>query len=69
VDGDEKGGKGLKDSSLEMAFAELAFSILLESSYEKLSYEKIRRGPFVRNNTEVVCRRHKKLKASNGQNV
>jgi len=39
VDGDEKGGKGLKDSSLEMAFAGLAFSILLKLSYEKLSCE------------------------------
>jgi hypothetical protein len=69
VDGDKKGGKGLKDSSLKMAFAELAFSILLKLSYEKLSFEKMRRGLFVRNNTEVVCRRHKKLKTSKGQNV
>jgi hypothetical protein len=69
VDGDEKVGKGLKDSSLGIAFAELAFSIMLKLSYEKLSYEKMQRGLFVRNNTEVVCRRHKKLKTSNDQNV
>jgi hypothetical protein len=53
VDGDEKGGKGLKDSSLEMAFAELAFSILLKLSYEKLSCEKMRRGLIVRNKLYV----------------
>jgi hypothetical protein len=66
VNGDEIEGKGLKYSSLEMAFAELTFSILLRLSYEKL---KVRRRLFVRNNEEVVCRRHKRLKTSNGQNV
>jgi hypothetical protein len=66
VNGDEIEGRGLKYSSLEMAFAELTFSILLKLSYEKL---KVQRRLFVRNNTEVVCIRYKRLKTSNGLNV
>jgi hypothetical protein len=56
VNGGDKGGKELKYSSLETAFAELAFSILLKLSYEKF----LRKALCEKQYTEVICRRHRR---------